>query len=149
MKLPKEVRLQSIAHEDYIKRFTSHFNQMMEGLLEPYGDNLKQFGPYQTKEGFKRLILAFRELLEIIEPRKDFYFDGKNFPERGIQPAIDKSSRLLKGEYLKKINSVSTEGYADIWTIVYNKKDAKFHRERLFNAIKEEFRTDAALKAHK
>ena len=51
---------------EYEAKFTKLVKSGMEGLLEPYGEMLKQYGYYQTKHNIERLCLAFRELLETI-----------------------------------------------------------------------------------
>jgi len=72
----------------------------MEGLLEPYGDLLKEFGVFQTKNNIEKLLNSFRVLIEEIISNKDAYFNG-NYPEDGLQDAIDSSKILVKNHFFK------------------------------------------------
>ena len=90
--------------------------------------------------------MAFRELLETIQPRKMSGFGG-NYLESGIQEAIDKSPKLLKNHYFKQINVVSTLGRGTMWVLHFDRDTALETRNEIFREIKLEFLKDKSLRS--
>ena len=102
LKQKPELRASSTAKNDYEQKFNQIIKNAMEGLLEPYGDLLKKFGYYQTRNYADKLLRAYRVILEEIIPKKAVYFSG-NYPEDGLQFAIKNSKSLLKTHFFKEI----------------------------------------------
>ena len=83
----------------------------MEGLLEPKGELAQVYGKNIVKTQVNRLCDAFRIILEkSLSNSKQFY--GGKYPADGLQKAIDKSNRLIKEKFWRKMPAQNSLGHA-------------------------------------
>ena len=102
---------------------------MKEGLFESYSQsfdqNLKLSMEGLIDESNAELSKAFRELIEKIIPKMDFYFSG-NYPV--LEPG--KSDRLIKMSFYEKVE-ISTElgDLQNFWLLKFDRNQAKDLRD--------------------
>lgn len=112
-------------------------NNAMSGLLEPYGELIRELGYFQTKVSIEKMVKAFREVLELSIRDKKKLFNGQ-YADTAMQDAIDKSKLLLKNHYFKQVEASSPEGTQRVWTSLFKPALGKALRNEIFNQIIQE-----------